>query len=336
MTNYNQVNIYRRQMNELKLNPRQYAQLINMPYEVVKDFLYDKDGNYSKEIRDTLREIMIQKHQEIENNFENSKYKGMEIRRTMNVNYLDWYEKEYTWDRLKDKLNINKIVEFENKYYLTINGQKASHWIYSLLISKKEYKGKAIALEKKIEFIRQLYDILENDNANEYLATISDMIPKKTTKTINDDFYFAWYKDFDVKKFMKQHGLTNTLLGKEIDLGVVSTSNLVSKKFYTRKTLKKLYNYVNNISTTQNDDISTIADNINKVIKEQVQNDVPKLFDKDIDVDELMEQEPVITYYQEPSIQLVNTNDDILRKILINRLTDEEKELIRIFGGKLC
>ena len=32
----------------------------------------------------------------------------------------------------------------------------------------------------------------------------------------------------------------------------------------------------------------------------------------------------------------IKSQDDILRKILINRLTDEEKELIRLFGGQIC
>ena len=39
---------------------------------------------------------------------------------------------------------------------------------------------------------------------------------------------------------------------------------------------------------------------------------------------------------QQEIYKSAKTNDEILRKILINRLTEEEKELIRIFGGKIC
>ena len=67
MTNYTQTNIYRRQMQELGLNPKQYAKLIDMPYEVVKDMLYDKEGEYSMEIKGLLRNTMFNKHQDIEN-----------------------------------------------------------------------------------------------------------------------------------------------------------------------------------------------------------------------------------------------------------------------------
>ena len=38
---------------------------------------------------------------------------------------------------------------------------------------------------------------------------------------------------------------------------------------------------------------------------------------------------------QQEIYKSINTNE-VLRKILINRLTEEEKTLIELFGGKIC
>ena len=48
-------------------------------------------------------------------------------------------------------------------------------------------------------------------------------------------------------------------------------------------------------------------------------------------------EEPTNEKMDDSSTEIVieNDNNEILRRILANRLTDEEKELIRIFGGKI-
>ena len=43
-------NIYMKQMQELGLNPKQYAELISIPYGVVKDFIYGKEGDYEIDV----------------------------------------------------------------------------------------------------------------------------------------------------------------------------------------------------------------------------------------------------------------------------------------------
>lgn len=432
MTNYNVVNIYRKQMKELGLNTKQYAELIEMPYEVVKDIIYDKGGEYSMEIKSLLRNTMFNKHQEIENDFENAKYKAMEIKRS-DVDYLEWYNNYYSVELLKNKLKVNSVTDFERKYRIMVNGKRASHWFYTILCSNREYDGHNIEVSKKMEFISQLYDILINENYVKYLeetpiknvrspqekktkafylnwyrnfdvkkfvkenhisnstlekelnfspAVISRLINKRrfsdnglqrlydyVIKTTNNIDYFNWFKNFDLKDYMAQNNLTNSTLGMKIGLGIVSTSQLANKRFYTKKTLEKLYNYIHSqkasvenekeetLETVRNDlykaringDKQLIDEAENKYfdkvyeendkINEDDNNPATKLFDnviKEEDIEKLKEQPPVVVMYQGPKIELENTNDDILRKILINRLTDEEKELIRIFGGKLC
>ena len=157
MTNYTQTNIYRRQMQELGLNPKQYAKLIDMPYEVVKDMLYDKEGDYSMEIGNILRKNMFNKHQDIENNFENAKFNAMRIKK-----------EDSEIDLLFEKLPVSSITDFEKRYCIMVDGKRASHWYYTLLCGKREYDGHYIDVRKKRNFLEQLYDILVNDNADNY------------------------------------------------------------------------------------------------------------------------------------------------------------------------
>ena len=338
MTNYNQTNIYRKQMQELGLNAKQYAELTGMPYEVVKDILYNKEGDYSMEIKDLLRNTMFNKHQEIENDFDNTKFKAMELKN--DVNYLKWFDKEYTLDLLKEKLHLNSIIQFENNYCLKINNKRASHWTYQVLVSKREYQGHSIEKGKKLEFIKQLYDIIVNDNADAYYNPTTNKVinitPIKSNGKIN---YKKWYKNFDIKQWKKENNIDNYKLCNILKLSYFTISNLVTKKSYSQATLEKFYNYVMGIEAPQNNQ----KDN-----KTSDTFDVKQLDNEDIEVlslpnemteaekEILREQPQVITTYQEPEIEVITSNDDILRKILINRLTDEEKELIRLFGGKIC
>lgn len=420
MTNYTQTNIYRRQMNELGLNTKQYAQLIDMPYEVVKDMIYDKEGNYSMEIGKILRNNMFNKHQEIENNFEQAKYEAMRIKKEDNeINYFDWYDKEYTKDLLFEKLPVLSITDFEKKYCIIVDGKRASHWFYTILCGKREYDGHYIDIERKRQFLSQLYDILINGNADNYKeanavvslkikqtndakyldkqtidfyhdwykkfnckkfvkdnhisnytlqrelryspAVISRLINKKrysdnaivrfykfVEKINNDIDYFEWFKNFDLKEYMKQHDLNNTTLGMKIGLGIVSTSQLANKKFYTKKTLEKLYNFIKQ----NEDDIEVINDEIEELdtTDTQLDDSTSDIIDDSTCQIELEEQNeennktPMKMIYcgdestapiYAPDIEKIE-EQQILRRILINRLTDEEKELIRLFGGKIC
>ena len=59
MSDYNKVNIYKRQMQELGLNPFQYSKLVGVPYEIVKSVIYDTNlKGYSMELVKYFRENM--------------------------------------------------------------------------------------------------------------------------------------------------------------------------------------------------------------------------------------------------------------------------------------
>lgn len=316
MSNYTQTNIYRKQMQELGLNTKQYAELIEMPYEVVKDIIYDKEGDYSMEIKSLLRKNMLNKHQEIENNFENAKIKALELKQENNS--MNWYINEYTPELLKETLNIKSRKGFEDKYNIKVDGKTASHWFYVCITGKTNYNNHEIRKDVVKQFVEQLYDILVNRNEEKYLRTSKSEVKHKQKTNI-----LKWYKNFDFQKYLKENDMSRTDLAINSDVNYNTLCHLMSKKrklTYETEQMRKVYNYINNVSydtTTEAQEQDILVNTLSKLRQEQ-------------------NNEPIImTTKEEPSVEVIN-NDEILRKILINRLTEEEKELIRLFGGKIC
>lgn len=347
MANYTQVNIYRKQMQDLGLNTKQYAKLIDMPYEVVKDFMYDKEGDYSMDIKDVLRRNIFSKHQEIENNFENAKIKATEIKYQDTDNKRTWYENEYTPDLLCYKLNIKSRAEFERNYDILVDGERASKWFYTNITGKRNYDNHEISDKVMDQFIDQLYDIIVNGNGEKYKRSEPTEIKqfptqRKPIKSKNyKNKYFEWFRDFDIKAYLKNNKMTYHNLADELNMGIYTIHQLVNKKFYSKRTLEKLFKYVKENEKPEELIYETkIVEPIHEVpyvekaeeIEVLPMSNVMTEAEKEI----LREQPQVITSQQNQDIEVITSNDDILRKILINRLTDEEKELIKIFGGKLC
>lgn len=352
MSNYTQFNIYRKQMIELGLNTKQYAQLLEMPYEVVKDIIYDKKGDYSMGIKDLLRKNMMNKHQELEKDFDNTKMKASEIKMNEKINneIEEWYDKEYTVEMLKEKLNINSNKEFEREYDIMIDGSKASHWFYACLLSKK-FLDK-IAINVKKQFIEQLYDIIVNDNSSKYKAN------NKLTVTIKENNeYIDWYKTFNSQEFMKKYNLTNRQIANDMNMAYSSACILTSGNYVSRKGIKKYYEYVNEIEE-KNIEVLDIEDKQETYEAKVNENVIDEPYVKVVENgnNTILKPQPVILNVSEikddevlsmprelakniaDSIDehIAKTTNEMLRKILINRLTEEEKTLIKIFGGKIC
>ena len=248
------MNIYEKQKKKFGLTTREYAQLLNMPYEVVKDIIYEKEGDYSMEVKNVLRNNMFNRHQEIENS-EDTKIKVLEIK-NKEIDYLDWYNKEYTKEMLFDKLKINSIVEFEKKYNIEVNNKKASHWFYTTIVPKISYAGHEIQKDKKREFVKQLYDIIVNDNEEQYLIKDTNLQKQFEThvhnkkcysgKKIYGSFIMDWYKNFDFKKYLNDNHITQLDLSKRTGISTSTLNNLINRQAtmtYTTAQMKELYNY---------------------------------------------------------------------------------------------
>jgi len=357
-------NIYLKQMQKLGLNTQQYARLIDIPYEVAKDFIYNKEGDYKMGLRDLLRKNMVERHQDIEENYDNAKLKALEIKQN-EIDYVEWYDREYHFDVLKDTLkDVKTIIDFENKYHITVRGTKASHWFYSCLTSKMNYKKRNISESALSEFAEQLYDIIVNKNIEKYRETNSDC-------NADDLFYINWFDNYDFEKFLEETNHTKHDLAKMMGIGYSTICLMCQKKYRAIKRIKQLYNIINNYEkeTLRNnirqaqingetDKIEELKKEYNENVEEDDNNATTKITLQNITIappDNMpqtftkLEPETLVNFKEneenplylniepeKPSIEpLCNNNDELLRKLLINRLTNEEKELIRIFGGKV-
>ena len=326
-------NIYLKQMQRLGLNTKQYAELIEIPHNVVKDFIYEKDGEYEVGLQDLLRRNMLQKHQEIENNFEEAKLRASEIKYANdNVKYRDWYENDYSVELLLNTLHLKTRAEFDRSYDIMINGKVASRWVSYCMMSKLNYDNHEVSRDIQDQYIKQLYDIIVNGNANEYkrkgYIKVSNEKSKRPPKKANEykNKYFKWFTDFDIKDFMKRHNFRNDDLARELNVGACTISYLINKRHYTKRTLQKLYDYVKNI-----EGINVVEDKeIEEVVENKVENEI---LDSTEEAYNELTSKKMDDCRDEVDVEC--GNNDILRRILANRLTDEEKELIRIFGGKI-
>lgn len=321
MSNYTQTNIYRKQMQELGLNTKQYAELIEMPYEVVKDIIYDKEGDYSMEIKSLLRKNMMNRHQEIENNFENAKIKALELKQENNS--MNWYINEYTPEMLKEKLNLKSRKAFEEKYDIIIDDKRASHWFYTCILGKTNYDNHEIRKDVVEQFVEQLYDILANGNDKKHLHSSKYPVTQVKNKKITS--VLKWFKKFDIKKYLQENDLTQIEFCKKVGIDGGTLSRLIKnqkKLKYETESIKKIYNYLNNIV---NENVS--YDKTTEAQEQDIlENTLLKL---------RQEEQPIfMTTKEEPKIELLE--NDIIRRLLATRLTDEERALIELFGGKIC
>ena len=322
------MNIYQRQMQQLGLNPKQYAELINIPYGVVKDFIYEKEGDYEMGLKELLRRNMLEKHQEIEENYENAKIKATEIKYKSNADIRKWYEEEYTPDLLCYKLNIKSRAEFERNYDILVDGKRASKWFYVNITGKRNYDNHEISDNVMNQFIEQLYDIIVNGNGEKYKRTEPTEIKqfptqRKPIKSKNyKNKYFEWFRDFDIKAYLKNNEMTYRNLADELNVGIYTIHQLANKKFYSKRTLEKLFKYV------KENEAPTLEIEQEPIKEEEIE---------EIEINEKTPSKSTIetTDKLQDEIGLEDNNNSLLRKILASRLTEEEKELIRIFGGKI-
>lgn len=307
------MNIYEKQMKKLNLNLKQYAKLIDMPYDIVSNLVNERD-EYNMNVANVLKRNLFEKHQEIEKDLDNAKLKALEIRNDDEIDYLEWYNNEYSADLLKSITNENSIKAFERDFEIQIDGKRASHWYYSCLCGKAEYQEHNIKINRKKEFVKQLYDIIVNKNLLKYKIKC-----KETLINDNQLEIIEWYKNFNFRKFRNKFNLTNDEIAKDLNVAYTTACQITANDYATFKMIKKVYDYVQG--------------------KEKSLNKEPKII-KDCEVEKeifagLQETAPIVFKNEKPEIKIINRNDEMLRKLLITRLTDEEKELIRIFGGKL-
>lgn len=333
------MNIYQRQMKELGLNLDQYSKFLGIPKSITKKII---NGNgevvEDMEINSFLRKNLFGKHQEVENNKEEKKAEALNIKlmrgensyetkkqwlleKYPNSEEVKWYINEYNKKEYFEKHDIQNRADLMRRYKFTcktgrLKNQKEVGITTIERLTEKKYDE--LGTQSAYPLICQLYDCLalgnikkRTEKARSYYYSGNAQKGKRGFQTNEyteeEQKLINWFYTFDLKGFGNAHDITTTQMARDLKTSG-STIKAIKKGTYkpSMKLAKRLKDYVDSFENKV--EIQTTIDNIETfnipVVNEHL---------------EIME----------------NNNEEILRNLLKDRLTEEEKTLIRIFGGRI-
>lgn len=355
------MNIYQRQMKELGLNLDQYSKFLDIPKSITKKII-NGNGEVVKdmEINNFLRKNLFGKHQEIENNKEEKKVEALNVKLMRGENSYEtkkqwllekypeskevqWYINEYDRDTYFAKNNIKNKADLMRRYTFTCNKGRLKGLkdvgisTIERLVNKKYDE---LGVNTVYPLICQLYDCLELGN----IKANGNYKPKYNKKNINsqkgkrgfqpikyteeEQELRNWFKQFDLEKFVNEQQIRYVDVANNIGVPYGSIYPMKMKTYFPNDgILKKLKDYVDGFE--------------NKFETQTVTMEQAKVFDIPVDEDYLKRIEDnyntfVTINHEEPKIEpLYNNNEEMLRNLLKDRLTEEEKTLILLFHGNL-
>lgn len=329
------MNIYQRQMKELGLNLDQYSKFLDIPKSITKKII-NGNGEVVKdmEINNFLRKNLFGKHQEVENNKEEKKVEALGIKLIRGQNNFDskrdwllknypnskevlWYINEYDRDTYFAKNNVQNKADLMRRYTFTCNtgrlkGLKEVGISTIDRLVNKQYDE--LGTYTAYPLICQLYDCLELGNIKVY----GDYKPKYNNKIQienkeEEQKLKDWFYSFDFKDFCNKHEITTTQFALDIKTSGSTVKAIKNKKYKpSMKLAKRLKDYVESFE--------------NKFETQTVTMEQAKVFDEAISDEDITKLDN--------DIKTIN-NEEVLRNLLKDRLTIEEIELIRIFGGRI-
>lgn len=246
-----------------------------------------------------------------------------------------YYDSEIKENVVKEDFTKNKKTRLENwwenfdlKEWLVKNDISVrqftsethiGHVSYYNIINKT-HKTSLSNIKKINNYVKEI----ENKNNIMYEEDVYD---KKTT---SENQLLKWHKDFNYQDFMKKNNLTNNILFEELKLGRSTISAITSplKKYSPAdEIIKKVKEYVESFEEKEEKmkEIEIIGEDI---IETHCETNTNKANSNEIEkLDTFIEKE------EKCENECLN---DVLKNILKDRLTDEERKLIEIFGGKIC
>lgn len=332
------VTIYERQRKRLNLSVPEYAQLYNTTCRLINHVLNGKEMSEDMGISKILREKFNKRYDEIENNqiettleiLSNKEKKEKEKKEKEKKEMLDWYNNEFTKEKLYEKTNVSSVPAFMENYDIYVNGHKAGEWYCANIINKNKNQLPKIREDRLIEFAKQLKDIMDDENftpveikqtprkkvlgvsGNDEIIDDGELFFEKNENKERIDMtaekILEVYKDFSYFVENCDGGIRAFLTNKNIGYGTYYWKIKKNDINITRTTFLKLKKIVDELKQNQ---------------LETIQNtETPCV---------------MLTNMEKPSICLLDDKDnyDVLRKLLKDRLTEEEKKLILIFGGKI-
>lgn len=328
------VTIYERQRKRLNLSVPEYAQLYNTTCRLINHVLNGKEMSEDMGISKILREKFNKRYDEIENNQIETTLEilsNKEKKEKEEKEILDWYNNEFTKEKLYEKTNVSSVPVFMENYDIYVDGHKAGMWYYANIINKNEIQLPKIKKDRLIEFAKQLKDIMDDENftpveikqtprtfflgvsGNDEIIDDGELFFEKNENKERIDMtaekILEVYKDFiEFAENSRDGGIRTFLTNKNIGYGTYYWKIKKNDINITRTTFLKLKKIVDELKRNQ---------------LETIQNTkTPRV---------------MLTNMEKPSICLLDDKDnyDVLRKLLKDRLTEEEKKLILIFGGKI-
>ena len=324
------MSIYKRQMEKLGLNLEQYSKLVGMPIEITKKIINGKEVVENMQVNNFLRNNIFSKHQEIEKGGEmeqeaiNIKIKDSDIfshpkiqnliKKYPNSEELYWYLTKFNKEEYFEKYNVAGWQDLMRRYnFISYTGRIKGKVCDSTIqrVIKRQYDE--VGAEVIYEIAVQLYDCFEKGNIEE-VERKNKVNNIKMNKVVSEEDLRKWYMNFDFDDFIKQHDMTIKEFGGKVHLA----------KSTTFAFFKKYAQYKPSVSVLQR--VKDYVESCDKNIEQITIEETMKINDNAT----IIPTETGVGIIYEPTDE-----NSMLKELLKERLTEQEKYLIRLFGGNI-
>lgn len=321
------MSIYKRQMEKLGLNLEQYSKLVGMPIEMTKKIINGKEVVENMQVNNFLRNNIFNKHQEIEKGGEmeqeaiNIKIKDSDIfshpkiqnliKKYPNSEELYWYLTIFNKEEYFEKYNVAGWQDLMRRYnFISYTGRIKGKVCDSTIqrVIKRQYDE--VGAEVIYEIAVQLYDCFEKGNIKE-VERKNKVNNIKMNKVVSEEDLRKWYKNFDFNDFIKQHDMTIKEFGEKVYLAESTTFTF----------FKKYAQYKPSVSVLQR--VKDYVESCDKNIEQITIEETMKINDNTTIIP------------METGVGIITDENSMLKELLKERLTEQEKYLIRLFGGNI-
>lgn len=324
------MSIYKRQMEKLGLNLEQYSKLVGMPIEMTKKIINGKEVVENMQVNNFLRNNIFNKHQEIEKGGEmeqeaiNIKIKDSDIfshpkiqnliKKYPNSEELYWYLTKFNKEEYFEKYNVAGWQDLMRRYnFISYTGRIKGKVCDSTIqrVIKRQYDE--VGAEVIYEIAVQLYDCFEKGNIEE-VERKNKVNNIKMNKVVSEEDLRKWYMNFDFDDFIKQHDMTIKEFGEKVHLAESTTFAF----------FKKYAQYKPSVNVLQR--VKDYVESCDKNIEQITIEETMKINDNAT----IIPTETGVGIIYEPTDE-----NSMLKELLKERLTEQEKYLIRLFGGNI-
>lgn len=352
------VTIYERQRKRLNLSVPEYAQLYNTTCRLINRVLNGKEMSEDMGISKILREKFNKRYDEIENNQIETTLEilsNKEKNEKEEKEILDWYNNEFAKKKLYEKTNVSSVPVFMENYDIYVDGHKASKWYYANIINKNEKQLTKIKKDRLIEFIKQLKDIMDDEDFTpveikqvqikktyQKLKKFVDKMENGDGAIIDDGEELSFEKNENENENKERIAMTpEKILEVYKDFREFAENSRGNIKDFL---LKNTVSYGTYYWKIKKNDINITRPTflkLKKIVDELKQGQLENIQDTETPcVMSIKAESPSVCWLDnriiaEDKKEENKDNYEVLRKLLKDRLTEEEKNLILIFGGKI-